>query len=199
MAPKEGNGTTNCVNSLLDLLTVVSLDTVDNSLLDREAERCVIELRQSRDSLPDDPQAWDRQVEKLIRQLRESVRETPERDIDLLKDPDMRLHYSSPDPEPEYKPQMPPAQRDDPDASEDRRQYLEREFSSTSYPKIGPGYSDSISVVSDVSIHMYAYLVLYSYLYVHMHMQLHIYSLVDYALIPYFFELNFPTLTSYSL
>jgi hypothetical protein len=39
----------------------------------------------------------------------------------------------------------------DTDQHEDRRQYLEREESTTSYPIIGDGYSDTISVVSDIT------------------------------------------------
>jgi hypothetical protein len=39
----------------------------------------------------------------------------------------------------------------DTDQYEDRRQYLEREESTTSYPIIGDGYSDAISVVSDIT------------------------------------------------
>lgn len=135
------------VNALLDLLTTVGLDVVDNSMLDREVDRCSIEIRNSRDSLPEDPQAWDRQVEKLVRQLKEALRDAPERDSEYYRmdDPDRdksnsHLVHDSPSPRADLDP--------DPD---DRRQYLEREFSSTSYPKIGPGYSDSISVVSDLT------------------------------------------------
>lgn len=145
MAPKDG--TMRSVNALLDLLTTVGLDVVDNSMLDREVDRCSIEIRNSRDSLPEDPQAWDRQVEKLVRQLKEALRDAPERDSEYNRIDDLdrdksnsHLVHDSPNPRAELDP--------DPD---DRRQYLEREFSSTSYPKIGPGYSDSISVVSDLT------------------------------------------------
>lgn len=142
------------VNALLDLLTAAGLDTVDNSQLDREAERCIIELRQSRDSLPEDPQAWDRHVEKLVRQLKESLRDAPERNEEfMIEEPARQLPVGREMAESKYEePPLPP--REDPEHDphpEDRRQHLEREFSSTSYPKIGPGYSDSISVVSDLT------------------------------------------------
>jgi hypothetical protein len=153
MAPKDENGTAKSVNALLDILSAAGLDTVDNHFLDREVERCVVELRRSRESLPQDPQVWDCEVEKLIRQLRESLRDAPERDIidDLLEDTEM-LRHSVPEPEPEYAAEPPSWQEvKEEKPSEDRKQYLEREFSSTSFPKIGPGYSDSISIVSDVS------------------------------------------------
>jgi hypothetical protein len=151
MAPKaDDNGTAKSVNALVDLLSAAALDSIDNHLLDREAQHCVLELRQSRDSLTDDPQAWDREVEKLIRQLRESLRDTPERDIEDLQDPDELLRPSVAEREPDYVEPQPRSMQEE-EENDDRRQYLERELSTTSYPKIGPGYSDSISVVSDVS------------------------------------------------
>jgi hypothetical protein len=152
MAPKDDNDTARSVNALVDLLSAAALDSIDNNLLDREAHHCVLEMRQSRDSLSDDPQVWDREVEKLIRQLRESLRDTPERDIEGLQDPDELLRPSAvPERKPDYvEPQQ--HSREAEEGNDDRRQYLKRELSTASYPKIGPGYSDSISVVSDVSI-----------------------------------------------
>lgn len=156
MAPKDGSvksiNSVKSVNALLDLLSVVGLDTLDNSLIDREFDKCSIELRNSRDSAPEDPQPWDRQVEKLVRQLKDVLRDAPERDAEYSyiggsRGPsDREMHDPNVDelPPPRVGPDIDP----DPD---DRRQYLEREFSSTSYPKIGPGYSDSISVVSDLT------------------------------------------------
>ena len=83
------------VNALLDLLTTVGLDVVDNSMLDREVDRCSIEIRNSRDSLPEDPQAWDRQVDKLVRQLKEALRDAPERDAEYRIDDPYREKSSS--------------------------------------------------------------------------------------------------------
>lgn len=136
------------VNALLDLLSVVGLDTIDNSLLDREVEKCSIEFRNSRDSIPEDPQAWDRQVEKMVRHLKDVLRDAPERDAEYSDNeaPRGSGHSGHVDEPPAPRAELDP----DPDP-DDRRQYLEREFSSTSYPKIGPGYSDSISVVSDLT------------------------------------------------
>lgn len=145
MGPSKLDNTSKSVNALLNLLTAAGLDTVDNSLIEREKDRCHLDIRT--DLLPDEPQAWDRQVEKLIRQLKESVRDTPERDVMADMVPQHQQEHDEP---PQQQPQY-EAEQQVPEA-DDRRQYLEREFSSTSYPKIGPGYSDSISVVSDLTI-----------------------------------------------
>jgi len=140
MAPKV-DGTAKSVNALLNLLTVAGLSTVDNSRIEREIERCSIEIRT--DNLPEETQAWDRPIEKLIRQLKDSIRDRPERDI-LTRDSGLPLDYEPTTDQEQFVPAS--------TGEEDRRQYLEREFSQTSYPKIGPGYSDSISVVSDLTI-----------------------------------------------
>lgn len=164
------DGLSRRVDALLDLLAAASLDTVDNSVLDREHARCTQEMKQTtQPELPHGPQAWDRHIDKMVRQLRDAVKETPERTPpDESTDPyhhtnnthsntltryqqnSYRNNTQTRTPtqsyEPEPQPNLPP------DDDEDRRQYLEREFSSTSYPKIGPGYSDSISVVSELTI-----------------------------------------------
>eukprot|EP00541_Cyclophora_tenuis_P000288 CAMPEP_0116549236 /NCGR_PEP_ID=MMETSP0397-20121206/4764_1 /TAXON_ID=216820 /ORGANISM="Cyclophora tenuis, Strain ECT3854" /LENGTH=556 /DNA_ID=CAMNT_0004073943 /DNA_START=14 /DNA_END=1684 /DNA_ORIENTATION=- len=148
------------VQALLDLLNAAGVDTVDNSGLDREVQRFNSELNRVSSSLPEDPQAWDKQVDKLVRQLRDSLRDTPERDA-LEQDGGKaqeegygNVSRSNPNnaqrnAQPPTQPQPPVQQQQD---EQNRRQYLEREFSSTSYPKIGPGYSDTISVVSELTI-----------------------------------------------
>ena len=147
------------VEALLDLLNVAGVDTVDNSILDREVQRFNAEIKRVAGILPEEPQAWDKQVDRLVRQLRESLRDTPERDALEQETKHLEGSYSrsisgvsprrSPPPQPQPQPPQPaPSQQEE----EDRRQYLEREFSSTSYPKIGPGYSDTISVVSELTI-----------------------------------------------
>ena len=152
------DGLSRRVDALLDLLAAASMDTMDNQFLEREYSRCTMEMKKpTNPELPDSPQAWDKHIDKMIRQLRDAVRDTPENqqpeepESEPLErqgsyrrgngmTPPARDSYEY---EPEELPEIP---------QEDRRQYLEREFSSTSYPKIGPGYSDSISVCSELTI-----------------------------------------------
>jgi hypothetical protein len=134
------DGATKSVNALLDLLAVISLDSIDNDYLDRERERCTLELRQYHNSLPNGgSQALDQQVEKLIQQLQDALDDAPERDLNISG--------AAAAADREYERDRPVV-----DSEEDRRQYLEREMSETSYPKIGPGYSDEISVISELTI-----------------------------------------------
>mmetsp|Transcript_19958 Transcript_19958/g.30221 ORF Transcript_19958/g.30221 Transcript_19958/m.30221 type:complete len:312 (+) Transcript_19958:24-959(+) len=120
------------VNKIVELLQVVGSDSIDNGVLDRQTKRCAVDLRHSRSSFPVSPQNWDHQVENLILQLRESIRDTPERHADLVLEQKTAR--------PSYRPQnRRPSQNDD-----DSNLH-------SSYPKIGPGYSDSISVASDLT------------------------------------------------
>ena len=153
------DGLSRRVDALLDLLVAASMDTMDNQFLEREYSRCTLEMKKpTHPELPDSPQAWDKHIDKMIRQLREAVRDTPENQQPEEPEPEPlerqtsygRRGFGVTPPardsyeyEPEELPEIP---------QEDRRQYLEREFSSTSYPKIGPGYSDSISVCSELTI-----------------------------------------------
>ena len=176
----SNDGLSRRVDALLDLLAAASLDTIDNSVLDREHARCTQEMKQTtQPELPHGPQAWDRHIDKMVRQLRDAVKDTPERTPpEESTDPyhypnhqnqhqnqntltryqqnsyrnNPQRHAQTRTPTQSYAPQTQPQPNIHPDDDDDRRQYLEREFSSTSYPKIGPGYSDSISVVSELTI-----------------------------------------------
>lgn len=167
------DGLPRCVDALLDLLAAASLDTVDNTTLQRELARYTMEMSRSNPELPDTTQAWDKHIDKMVRQLREAVKETPERESPLLSFEDVATTGPS-----TFRGRTAAAANHNsynyattnynrgggygdghkpegfiPDVSNgDRHQYLEREFSSTSYPKIGPGYTDSISVVSELTI-----------------------------------------------
>lgn len=133
MAPRDGPNKN--VNKILELLSVVSMDSIDNSVLERETKRCAVQWRQFRHSFPVSPQKWDQQVEGLILQLRESLKDTPERHADMaLEQKPAR---------PAYMTQNRRPQQNDDDSN--------MHSSYPSYPKIGPGYSDSISVVSDLT------------------------------------------------
>ena len=139
------------MEALVDLLKAAAGETDDNILLSKESERIQRELSTDSviDALPEEPQDWDEQVENLTKQLEECRKETPER-IEIEEAQPARVTYKPASrtrrPSKQMKPTHPP-----PD-TEDRRQQLQREFSEMSYPKIGPGYSDTISVVSDLSI-----------------------------------------------
>ena len=155
------------IQALLDLLKAAASED-DNAILSEEAERCRFDLGELPTELPEVPQDWDTTIEKLTKQLEESLKDTPERD-DIeetgparykpratgRKPPRRASPVNDPSNQPEFpkRPEKteepPPEERDEPF---DHRPQLERELSTMSYPKIGPGYSDSISVVSDLSI-----------------------------------------------
>jgi hypothetical protein len=154
------DGLSRRVDALLDLLVAASMDTMDNQFLELEYSRCTLEMKKpTHPELPDSPQAWDKHIDKMIRQLREAVRDTPEKQQPEEPEPEPLERQSSYgrrgigvappardsyEYEPEELPEIPQEDR--------RRKRPERERSSASYPKIGPGYSDSISVCSDLTI-----------------------------------------------
>jgi hypothetical protein len=159
---------------LLDLLAAAATD--DNVFLNKETERCRSDLGEELlVKLPEGPQEWDTAVEELTQQLKESLRETPERE-EIEEAQRARVTYkprstgkrlgrranavSNAIPDTPKRPESPkrplktvepPPPVEDKEEELDSRARLERAFSEMSYPKIGPGYSDSISVVSDLS------------------------------------------------
>lgn len=140
------------VNLLVDLLVAASTDTIDNSMLERQEERCKLDFAKEI-PLPDTPQPWDVKLERMAGLLRECRQDAPERQE--LSDPSSYSSHSRRPREPREQKRSAPPQKTPEETEQkelDRRAALEREMSEASYPKIGPGYSDEISVMSDLTM-----------------------------------------------
>ena len=131
------------LNGLVNLLNVVGLDGVDPDALVKEQKR--LSDAKNSDSAPSSARAQpssDDQILEIIKKLQQAQADSPEI-LAALKSPELRALASlaaqknvAKPPEPEKK--APPSLDDVMDDDDN-------------YPKIGPGYSDDISVVSDLT------------------------------------------------
>ena len=164
------------LQALSDLLKAAATD--DNVHLKKETERCKRVVEQDLpEDLPETTQEWDDDIIALTKQLMECRQDTPEK-MEIEDKQPARVTYK---PErrsrrPKEEKRKPKATKEE--EPQDRREQLQREMSEMSYPKIGtkesclpphldgifilttsvffhfagPGYSDTISVMSDLSI-----------------------------------------------
>ena len=177
VSPQED--VTHRLQALSDLLKAAATD--DNVHLKKETERCkrVVEKDFSQE-IPETTQEWDDDIVALTKQLMECRQDTPEQmEFDHVQP--ARVTYKperkSRRPKEEKKKAKTINEEEEP---QDKREQLQRQMSEMSYPKIGtiffirhykfqvyyyfhtnvnlllmcigPGYSDTISVMSDLSI-----------------------------------------------
>ena len=129
------------LNGLVNLLHIVGIDGVDPDKLIEEQKK----IAQKSDSagIPTSAQSSDAQILEIIKKLQQAQADSPEI-LAALKSPELRAlaslaaqRQAPRDPEPQKK--APPSLDDVMEDDDDN------------YPKIGPGYSDDISVVSDLT------------------------------------------------
>lgn len=126
------------LNGLVNLLHVVGIDGVDPDALVEEQKK-LSSQKGSSNSTPT-TQSSDSQILEIIRKLQQAQADSPEI-LAALKSPELRALASlaaQRQPKPEPKKQPAPSLDDVMDDDDN-------------YPKIGPGYSDDISVVSDLT------------------------------------------------
>jgi hypothetical protein len=148
VSPQED--VTHRLQALSDLLKAAATD--DNVHLKKETERCkrVVE-KDIPEEIPETTQEWDDDIVALTKQLMECRQDTPEQmEFDDVQP--ARVTY-----QPERKSRRPKEEKKKAktvreEEPQDKREQLQRQMSEMSYPKIGPGYSDTISVMSDLSI-----------------------------------------------
>jgi hypothetical protein len=148
VSPQED--VTHRLQALSDLLKAAATD--DNVHLKKETERCkrVVE-KDLPEEIPETTQEWDDDIVALTKQLMECRQDTPEQmEFDDVQP--ARVTY-----QPERKSRRPKEEKKKAktvreEEPQDKREQLQRQMSEMSYPKIGPGYSDTISVMSDLSI-----------------------------------------------
>lgn len=131
------------LNGLVNLLHVVGIDGVDPDALVKEQKR--LSDAKNTDSTPSAARAQpssDDQILEIIKKLQQAQADSPEI-LAALKSPELRALASlaaqkqvakAPEPEKKAPPSLDDVMDDD-----------------DNYPKIGPGYSDDISVVSDLT------------------------------------------------
>eukprot|EP00934_Nitzschia_sp_Nitz4_P006662 Nitzschia sp. Nitz4//scaffold86_size83305//708//2033//NITZ4_005246-RA/size83305-processed-gene-0.0-mRNA-1//1//CDS//3329559202//6652//frame0 len=124
------------LNGLVNLLNVVGIDGVDPSAL--LAEQKKLSKGSGSNSTPT-TQSSDSQIIEIIKKLQQAQADSPQI-LEALKSPELRAlamlaaQKSKPEPKKPPAPSLEDVMDDD-----------------DNYPKIGPGYSDDISVVSDLS------------------------------------------------
>jgi hypothetical protein len=125
------------LNGLVNLLHVVGIDGVDPDALVAEQKKL---QRGSSNSTPTTTQSADSQILELIKKLQLAQADSPEI-LAALNSPELRAlaslaaqQQAKPEPKKSAAPSLEDVMDDD-----------------DNYPKIGPGYSDDISVVSDMS------------------------------------------------
>lgn len=131
------------LNGLVNLLQIVGIDGVDPNALVEEQKRLAANKKDgSSAETGTTAQSTDSQVLELIKKLQQAKADSPEI-LQALKSPELLALASlaaqtkapAPTPAPAPAPSLDDVMDDDDD----------------NYPKIGPGYSDEISVVSEMS------------------------------------------------
>jgi hypothetical protein len=127
------------LNGLVNLLHVVGIDGVDPDALVEEQRRLSAAKKGS--SAPQTSQSSDAQILEIIKKLQQAQADSPEI-LAALKSPELRALASLAAQKQGAKPE--PVKKAAPTLDE----VMDED---DSYPKIGPGYSDDISVVSDLT------------------------------------------------
>jgi len=127
--------------ALVNLLQVVGIDGVDPGALKEEQKRLSASKNRN-DSIPNNSQSNDNQILEIIKKLQQAEADSPEI-LAALRSPELRALASlaaqkQTTKPPEQKKAAAPSLEDVIDDDDN-------------YPKIGPGYSDAISVVSDLT------------------------------------------------
>jgi hypothetical protein len=139
------DGVNERLNGLVNLLNVVGIDGVDPNALVEEQKRLTGQTKAEGGAPAAAALSSDQQILEIIKKLQQAQADSPEI-LAALKSPELRALASlaaqkqAPPPvkAPEPEKKAPPSLEDVMDDDDN-------------YPKIGPGYSDDISVVSDLT------------------------------------------------